>query len=139
MNVLAEFKKVTTFIFDIDGVFDAALAAKIKLNLRTAHGDMPIAKCGQTEGVVLLGVLLVPDSDKGRLQQANDRREDFAARQLPCLEITCDAAANPWQSLTKGGHSVILRFIACFSPLRMIAVLLSPTRIASDRLKMAFL
>jgi hypothetical protein len=119
-------------------VFYATLTAKIELDLRAADADVTIAKRREPEGVVLPGVLLVSNPDKCRFQQPNDCRQDLAARELLCFKITRDATPYLWQSQGKGRHAVILRLIACFSPLRMVSVLFPSSRIAAYGLEMTF-
>jgi hypothetical protein len=85
----------------------------------------------------LPGILLVADTDQGRLQQPNDRGEHLLARQARPGQVPFGPGADARQGLAKGNQPIVLGLIAHFAPARVIAVLFSATLIVADRLKMA--
>jgi hypothetical protein len=99
---------------------------------------MSIAECREPERSILFRVFLVTNPNECGLQETHDRRKNLVARELLFLQVMSNAPPDLWQRFTKGGQSIVFGFVAGFSPLWVIAVLFSPSRVASHSLKMAF-
>src|SRR6185369_7581495 len=69
------------------GVGLPALPAKLEHDLPALHLDMPVLERGQAERLVGPRVFLVPDAYTGRLEEPDDGREHFLAREPVEREI----------------------------------------------------
>src|SRR5208282_6411167 len=71
-----------------------------------------------------------------RVQDADDRREDFLARQSGQSQIARQFAPQSGQCFRESGHAVELGTVAHAAPLGMVSILLPTPRIATGRLYM---
>jgi hypothetical protein len=62
----------------------------------------------------------------------DDGCEHFLARQSAAAQIARDAPADSWQGTAENDHSIALGLVAEISPIRMIAVLLTPADIGLE-------
>ncbi|VWC30193.1 hypothetical protein BPS26883_06363 [Burkholderia pseudomultivorans] len=124
-------------IVDRHVVLDAALADEAQPHLPRFDLQMPLAQRRQPVRLVLARVFRVADARERRVEQPDDRRDDLLARHAGPREVARDAGADTRQRERERGHSRILVRVARRSPLRVIAVLLAPARVAAGRLQMA--
>jgi hypothetical protein len=118
-------------------LWDAALAAEFELDLAAVDADVAVAQRRQAEGFVGARVLLVPDPHHGRLQQVDDRRQHFFARQAGQFQGAVDFGADRGQRLAEVDHALVFRLVAHAAPFRMVAVLLASARVAARGLQVA--
>src|SRR5207253_8334868 len=85
---------------------------------------MSCSECGKTERPVRFGVLGVPDSDHGLLEQPDRGGEHLLPRYAGPSEVRGDAGADPRQRLREVREALVLGVIAHLAPTLVIAVLL---------------
>jgi hypothetical protein len=95
------------------------------------------AQRGQAVRVVLLGVLLVADTDTGPLQQTNDGRQHFFPVQAGPGKVFFHPLSNTRQGVPEGEHTIILCLIAHRPPAFVVSVLLAAFGVAACRLQMS--
>src|SRR6185437_2408679 len=117
----------------------AVLGAKIQLDPPARDPHVAVAQGGQSEGVVLRGVLRVAHPRERVFHQAHDGGEDLLPRQVRQTEIGGDAAADRRQRLAELEHVLVFRFIPGVSPARVVAILFAPPRVPSRGLEMPIL
>ena len=78
-------------ILQIDGMKDAAFPVKLKPKGGAVDPDMAVTHGGETEGIVFLRVFLVPDANKGDLQQTHDGGEDLLSGKAFSSEVLLHA------------------------------------------------
>src|SRR4029453_17089580 len=96
-----------------------------------------VAQRRQAEAVVVTYVFGVPDAKTGDVEQGHDEREHLLKRQTLERQICSQSPAQGWQCTREGDHAIKLDRITRDFPLRMIAILLASTRVASSRLQVA--
>src|SRR5437588_3064575 len=97
---------------------------------------MPISQRRKTVARVVPHVLGIPNANASRIEQSDDQRNDFLARQSCLRKIAAKAATQTRQCLREFDHPVELRTVADLPPLRVIAILLSAASVPSRRLQM---
>jgi len=122
-----------------DAVELAALAAELEFHARAAHLHVAVAHGGEAEGVVLLGIALVADANRGALEEPHDERQHLAARQPGKGDVGARLAADARQRLGEFHQMVELVGVAHLSPARVVAVLLAAARVAARDLEMSAL
>src|SRR6185437_6942934 len=120
----------------IDGVLHTALALEVEGDRRAAHGHMLVAQGSQAVGVVLLRILGIAHADEGRLQQADDGRENLLTWQARQFQVLLHAFADLRQHRAEEHHVFVLGLVAHLAPPRMVAALLAAARIAPCGLEM---
>src|SRR6185503_4925085 len=103
-------------VVELDCVLDAAFAPEAELELRAAHAHLPLAQRGQSERLVLAGVLLVADAHARGLEQVHHRGKNFLARQAGEREVARDAPADPRQGAGKRDQASVLGLVAYLAP-----------------------
>ena len=116
-------------------MLDAALALEQEPDRRAFHVDVAVTQRRQSEGLVLLGVLLVADARERRLEKADDRGHDLLLRQAGPAQVACDASANAREHAPEPRHAAELVGVTSLPPPRVVAVLLAAPRVPSRRLK----
>jgi hypothetical protein len=116
----------------------AAFASEIETQFRARDIDVTISKCCQAIGIILPGVLFIADADQCSFQQSHDRGEYFFFRQTFPREIAFDTRANLRQDFAEVGQTIEFCLVTHLTPSRMISILLAASRIAADRLQVAF-
>src|SRR5262249_24718425 len=125
-----------TLVVHGDVMLGAALAAKMEREPPVANeADVTIAQRGKPIARIAALVLRIADANPGGIQQRNDQRENFFARQLGTGEIAPDAATQPGQRGGKGRHPIELGAIALNAPLRMVTILLAAACVAASGLQ----
>src|SRR6202022_143491 len=116
---------------------DAVLAAEIEHDAAALDENVIIAQRGQAKAVVLFGVFWIADARQRALHQPNHSGQNLVARQAATAQIRIDPLPDQRQCPAETEHVLELGFVTHLTPVRMVAVLLAPARIAPDRLKMA--
>src|SRR6185312_2396714 len=120
---------------DVAGLAALALEDKTQAIALAAH--VAHAQGGQAVAPVGTGVFLVANADQGFIQQADQHGQDLVRRQAGPTQVTPHASTQARQGSGKRHHLVELALVAQAPPLRVIAVLLAPARIAAGGLQMA--
>ena len=89
-----------------------------------------VAQRRQAVRAIRSRVLVVADANQRLLEQPDDRCEHLLARQALAAHVLGGPAADGRQRLREPDHAVVFRFVAHFPPLRVIAILLAPARVA---------
>ena len=79
----------------------------------------------------------LPIRDAGDVEQAHDHRQHLVARQPGQREVAAQSPPQLRERFAERDHAVELRVVAQHAPLRVIAVLLAPPRVAAGRLQMS--
>src|SRR5207253_509246 len=103
----------------------AAFAPKAEPDVRAHHLNMSVSQGRQSEGAVLLPILLIADADSGLFEQPDDRRQHFLARHVGPFQVAVGMLADLWQGCGEGEHPVVLDSIPDFAPALVIPVLLA--------------
>jgi hypothetical protein len=117
----------------VDGVRLAALAAELEPHPRPFHGDVTAPQRGEAVRPVLAGVLHVAHADQAGLEQTDDAASTFS-RGARAFEIFPHPLADGGQRPAELQHAVELGLVTHRTPARVVAILLSPTRVAPHRL-----
>ena len=112
----------------------AALSAELEPQMLTNDLDVLVAKRCQAEGLVGVGVLIVTDTDKRRLEQADDRGEHFVPWKPRQREIPFHPRTDLRQNVRKRHDASVLELVSVLPPPLVIAVLSAATRITTDGL-----
>jgi hypothetical protein len=123
----------------LDIVLHAALAAKPELQRGAPNTHLTVAQGRKPEGLVIACVLLVSNPDAARLEKPHDGGERLFAREPGKTQIARDAPVDFRQRLCECKQPAVLRLIADFAPAAMVAILLSPARVAPCRLHVPIL
>jgi hypothetical protein len=123
----------------LDIVLHAALAAKPELQRRAPHPHLTVAQGRKPEGLVIACVRLVSHPDAARLEKPHDNRERFFAREPGQSEVARNAPVDFCQRLGEGEESAVFGLISDFAPAAMVAILLSPARVAPGGLHVSIL
>ncbi len=115
----------------------AALAPEAEVDHVAGDGDVPVAQRGQAERAVRLRVLLVPDADQRRLEQADQRGQHLLARQARGAQVPCHPPPDAGQGEGKGEHAVELGRVAHLAEARVVPVLLAALGVAAGGLDVA--
>ncbi len=118
----------------VDLVLLAALAAEGEADLGAGDLDVAVPHRRQAVAAVLARVLVVPDTDEGRLQQAHDQRQHLLARQAAATQVAIGPPPDPRQRPRELDQAPVLRLVAHLAPARVVAVLLAPARVAAGGL-----
>ncbi len=121
----------------VDGVLLAALADELEADGRPLDLHVLVAQRRQAVGAVGAGVLDVADANVGQLHQPQHRGQHLVARQTAAGQVGVDALAQPRQRRAELGQAVVLGLVAGGAPLRVVAVLLAPPRVAAGGLQVA--
>src|SRR5438132_5061173 len=124
-------------VVQFDRVLLPTLTPEGEADLGADDVDVPVAQRRQPVGAVLLSVLVIPDADSGVFQQADDGREHLLPWQAGPFEVAVGLFADLRQRLGEGEHAVVLDRVTDLAPTKVVAILLSPARVASCRLEMA--
>src|SRR5439155_18702208 len=120
-----------------DAMLDPALAAEHEAHRRAVDRRVLFAHRRQAGRSILPRVFLVADANERLLEELDDSREHFLARQASAFQIGVGARADARQRARERDETAVLRFVAHFAPARMVAVLLAAARVAAGRLQMA--
>src|ERR1700727_38749 len=105
-------------------VLHTALAAEIEDGAAVAdEGDMPVAKCRETEALVGARIFGIADPGASSIEQAHDHGQHLLARQSCKRHAALQDAPQLRQLLAEGNHSLKFRAVAKFAPFRVIAIL----------------
>jgi hypothetical protein len=101
------------------------------------HVGVALAKRGRTETLVVLRIGLVADADPGKVEQPHNRRAGLVLAETRPFEVLQDPSAKAGESLTEGGAAVVFPRLLRGAKVRMVAILLPPAIVPTDRLDMA--
>lgn len=112
------------------------LAAELKSDPVGMDFGVAILQGCKSIRLVAARILVIADPNKRRFKQMHDGREHLFTRQAAAGEIARDTPANLRQGTGESDCSPILGFVADFSPIRVIPILLTSAGIASRCLEM---
>jgi hypothetical protein len=96
---------------------------------------MSVTHRGQSVGMIGPGIFLISDSDRSGLHQANDGSQYLSLWKSGLGHIPVHVVSDCRQGRSEGQHTLILRLVANFSPMRVISTLLAATSVTAGRLK----
>ena len=120
-----------------DDVLDAALAAEAEAQRRAVDLHVAAAQRGKAVRAVRAHVFVVADADQRLVEERDDRGEELPPAQRRRAQIVLEALAQSGQHFAELQHAAEFRLVARVAVGRVIAVLLSPARVARRGLDVA--
>src|SRR6476660_1962822 len=98
---------------------------------------MPDPQSGEAVAAIVLGVLVVANTNEGLVQQAHNCRQNLLSLGPALGHVLANALADARQSLREVKNALVLVAVSVVLPVGMIAILLATTRVPAGGLDMS--